>query len=87
MAVVVVNSYCNLCCTTLRETVGVVMHKDSAWQSQWKNFKDNNKVVNGLFNLRLRFEESENVFVRAFRSLADSISEKIGLFFCFGLAY
>ena len=30
-----------------RDTTGVVLHKDSKWYQQWKEFKDNNAVVNG----------------------------------------
>lgn len=29
-----------------REAMGVVMHKDSKWYQQWKEFKDNNVVFN-----------------------------------------
>jgi hypothetical protein len=60
------------------DATGLVMHKDSAWQSQWSNFKDNNNVVKGLFNLRLKYEESENVLVRGFRALTDTVHEKVG---------
>lgn len=29
-----------------REAMGVVLHKDSKWYQQWKDFKDNNVVFN-----------------------------------------
>lgn len=29
-----------------REALGVVLHKDSKWYQQWKDFKDNNVVFN-----------------------------------------
>ena len=29
-----------------REDMGVVLHKDSKWYTQWKDFKDNNMVFN-----------------------------------------
>lgn len=29
-----------------REATGVVLHKDSKWFQQWKDFKDNNVVFN-----------------------------------------
>lgn len=29
-----------------REAMGVVLHKDSKWYQQWKDFKDNNTVFN-----------------------------------------
>lgn len=61
-----------------KDATGIVLHQDSAWQSQWKNFKDNSKVVNSLFSLRLKYEESENPLIRAFRSLADNVTDKLG---------
>lgn len=29
-----------------REALGVVLHKDSRWYQQWKDFRDNNVVFN-----------------------------------------
>lgn len=29
-----------------REALGVVLHKDSKWYQQWKDFKENNVVFN-----------------------------------------
>ena len=31
----------------IRDATGVVLHKDSKWYQQWKEFKDNNPVVTG----------------------------------------
>lgn len=33
-------------CVGFREAMGVVLHKDSKWYQQWKDFKDNNVVFN-----------------------------------------
>ncbi len=30
--------------------MGVVLHKDSKWYQQWKDFKDNNAVFNSEFD-------------------------------------
>lgn len=60
------------------ETTGVVLHKDSLWQSKWNNFKDNNPVTEKLFDLRLKYEESNNLFIRLTRSATDNLREKIG---------
>lgn len=38
--------------------MGVVLHKDSKWFQQWKDFKDNNVVFNSkkiLWNYDLRY--------------------------------
>lgn len=32
--------------TFRREALGVVLHKDSRWYQQWKDFRDNNVVFN-----------------------------------------
>lgn len=35
----------------VREAMGVVLHKDSKWYQQWKDFKDNNVVFNSKDDL------------------------------------
>lgn len=35
-----------MCVLWHREAMGVVLHKDSKWYQQWKDFKDNNVVFN-----------------------------------------
>lgn len=34
------------CPVSPREALGVVLHKDSKWYQQWKDFRDNNVVFN-----------------------------------------
>lgn len=34
------------CPVSHREALGVVLHKDSRWYQQWKDFRDNNVVFN-----------------------------------------
>ena len=53
----------------------VVLHKDSKWQAQWKDFRDNNTVVTGFFNLKSKYDESDNVAVRASRVLTEKLSD------------
>lgn len=57
------------------DATGVVLHKDSVWYQQWKNFKDNNPVVNGLFDLKMKYDESDNLFVRATRTVTDKLGD------------
>jgi len=40
-----------VCVLSVREAMGVVLHKDSKWYQQWKDFKDNNTVVNSKEHL------------------------------------
>ncbi|XP_027055265.1 mitochondrial import inner membrane translocase subunit TIM44-like [Pocillopora damicornis] len=57
------------------DATGVVLHKDSKWYQQWKEFKDNNPVVTGLFNLKTKYDESDNVAVRASRVVTDKLQD------------
>jgi len=57
------------------EAQEVVMHKDSKWQQQWKDFRDNNTVVTGLFNLKTKYDESDNVAVRATRVITEKLTD------------
>jgi len=53
----------------------VVLHKDSKWQQQWKDFRDNNPVVTGLFSLKTKYDESDNIAIRATRVVTDKLSD------------
>ncbi|XP_031564554.1 mitochondrial import inner membrane translocase subunit TIM44-like [Actinia tenebrosa] len=57
------------------DTTGMVLHKDSKWYQQWQEFKDNNPVVNGLFSLKMKYDESDNLFVRATRVVTDKVGD------------
>jgi len=60
------------------EATGVQLHKDSKFYQSWSNFKDNNQYVHKLFDLKTRFDESDNVMVRATRTFTDKFSELFG---------
>eukprot|EP00126_Sphaerothecum_destruens_P006272 Sdes_comp19291_c0_seq1m10343 len=60
------------------EAQGVVLHKDSKWFHQWNEFKDNNKVVQSLFDLKTKYDESDNILVRSLRLFTDKISDTFG---------
>ncbi|XP_053405521.1 mitochondrial import inner membrane translocase subunit TIM44-like [Mercenaria mercenaria] len=60
------------------ETVGVVLHKDSKWHESWQNFKDNNEFVNKVFDLKMKYDESDNIVVRGTRFFTDKISSLFG---------
>ncbi|XP_075058662.1 mitochondrial import inner membrane translocase subunit TIM44 [Mixophyes fleayi] len=60
------------------EAVGVVLHKDSKWHQQWKDFKDNNVVFNRFFEMKMKYDESDNAIIRASRTITDKISDLIG---------
>lgn len=60
------------------EDMGVVLHKDSKWYQQWKEFKDNNMVFNRFFEMKMKYDESDNSFIRASRAVTDKMTDVIG---------
>ncbi|XP_051550661.1 mitochondrial import inner membrane translocase subunit TIM44 [Myxocyprinus asiaticus] len=60
------------------EAMGVVLHKDSKWYQQWKEFKDNNVVFNRFFEMKMKYDESDNAFIRASRAVTDKMTDIIG---------
>uniref|UniRef100_A0A8C2MZT9 Mitochondrial import inner membrane translocase subunit TIM44 n=1 Tax=Cricetulus griseus TaxID=10029 RepID=A0A8C2MZT9_CRIGR len=65
-------------CLLPREALGVVLHKDSKWYQQWKDFKDNNVVFNRFFEMKMKYDESDNVLIRASRALTDKVTDLLG---------
>lgn len=64
-----------------RAGANVVLHKDSKWQEAWKSFKTSNPVVQGIFNMQRRYEESDNVFTNTTRILTDRLRDMFGSMF------
>ncbi|KAL5004627.1 hypothetical protein ScPMuIL_018083 [Solemya velum] len=60
------------------EATGVVLHKDSRWYQSWQNFKDNNQYVNKLFDLKMKYDESDNIAIRATRTFTDKLGYLFG---------
>ncbi|XP_013995275.2 mitochondrial import inner membrane translocase subunit TIM44 [Salmo salar] len=60
------------------EDVGVVLHKDSKWYTQWKDFKDNNVVFNRFFEMKMKYDESDNALARASRAVTDRVTDLLG---------
>uniref|UniRef100_A0A2R5LN93 Mitochondrial import inner membrane translocase subunit TIM44 n=1 Tax=Ornithodoros turicata TaxID=34597 RepID=A0A2R5LN93_9ACAR len=63
------------------EATGVELHKDSRWYQSWENFRDNNPYVHKFFDLKTRYDESDNAVVRASRALTDKVSDIFGNLF------
>ncbi|KAJ2688797.1 protein translocase subunit [Coemansia spiralis] len=60
---------------------GVVLHKDAKWKESWDNFKANNSVMQGIFQARKNYQESENPVIEASRAVTDRIRSVAGFFF------
>ncbi|KAH9886833.1 Tim44-domain-containing protein [Xylariomycetidae sp. FL2044] len=52
----------------------VTLHKDAAWKEAWRDFRDQNKFVQGIFNMKSVYNESENPLVSTARSITDRIA-------------
>ncbi|KAH9383138.1 hypothetical protein HPB48_023873 [Haemaphysalis longicornis] len=64
--------------TPNEEATGIELHRDSRWYQSWQNFRDNNPYVHKFFDLKTRYDESDNPLVRASRSLTDKVSDIFG---------
>ncbi|XP_028672337.1 mitochondrial import inner membrane translocase subunit TIM44 [Erpetoichthys calabaricus] len=60
------------------EVITMVVHKDSKWYQQWKDFKDNNVVFNRFFEMKMKYDESDNAFIRASRAITDKVTDLVG---------
>lgn len=60
------------------DATGVELHKESKWFQSWESWKENNQYVNKIFDLKMRYDESDNVVVRASRLLTDKLSDMFG---------
>uniref|UniRef100_UPI00358EA310 mitochondrial import inner membrane translocase subunit TIM44 isoform X1 n=2 Tax=Myxine glutinosa TaxID=7769 RepID=UPI00358EA310 len=60
------------------EATGMMLHKDSRWYQQWKDFKDNNVVIGRFFEMKMRYDESDNALVRASRAVTEKVSDLMG---------
>jgi len=49
----------------------VTLHKDAQWKESWREFRDSNKFIQGIFSVRKNLEESENPIIEATRNIAD----------------
>ncbi|OAF66592.1 Mitochondrial import inner membrane translocase subunit TIM44 [Intoshia linei] len=59
-------------------TLGVVQHKDSKWANIWTKFKDDNLYINRLFDLKTKYDESDNAVIKSTRAVTEKFSEIVG---------
>jgi len=63
------------------ETQTITVHKDSQWYQSWQNFKDNNTYLNKLFDLKSKYDESDNIVIRVARTFTDKVSGALSSIF------
>ncbi|KAJ2781832.1 protein translocase subunit [Coemansia javaensis] len=75
--------YQRLRATKADEAAGesVVLHKDSRWKESWDNFKATSSVMQGIFQARKSYNESENPVIEATRAVTDRVRGVFGFFF------
>jgi import inner membrane translocase subunit TIM44 len=54
--------------------VNVTLHKDAAWKESWREFRDSNKMMQGLFSMKSAYNESENPLISTARSISDRVA-------------
>ncbi|KAK0657471.1 inner membrane translocase subunit tim44-like protein [Cercophora newfieldiana] len=52
----------------------VTLHKDAAWKEAWRDFRDTNKFVQGVFGMKNVYQESENPLISTARSITDRVA-------------
>ncbi|KAL7627877.1 protein translocase subunit [Parahypoxylon ruwenzoriense] len=52
----------------------ITLHKDAAWKEAWRDFRDQNKLVQGLFSMKSVYQESENPLISTARSITDRVA-------------
>ncbi|EAQ93656.1 hypothetical protein CHGG_01891 [Chaetomium globosum CBS 148.51] len=52
----------------------VTVHKDAAWKEAWRDFRDQNKFVQGVFGMKSVYQESENPLISTARSITDKVA-------------
>ncbi|KAH9437643.1 hypothetical protein MCOR02_001299 [Pyricularia oryzae] len=52
----------------------VTLHKDAAWKEAWRDFRDSNKFVQGVFGMKEVYQESENPLISTARSITDRVA-------------
>ncbi|KAG9510169.1 Mitochondrial import inner membrane translocase subunit TIM44, partial [Fragariocoptes setiger] len=60
------------------DATDVELHKDSKWSQSWKSFKEDNPYINKVFELKMKYDESDNALVRVTRNIVDRVSGAVG---------
>ena len=56
----------------------VELHKDSKWSESWSKFKDENPYINKIFEIKMKYDESDNPIVTATKSFVDRVGSIMG---------
>jgi len=56
----------------------IELHKDSKLSQSWAKFKDENPYMNKLFELKMKYDESDSPLVRVTKNFVDRVSDVMG---------
>merc|ERR1719334_939823 len=59
----------------------MVMHKDSKFAQSWAQFKENNQMVNKMFEYKMKYDESDHLAVRMSRAVTEKVTNVFGSLF------
>lgn len=56
------------------EATGITLHKNAKWYAGWKEYTEKNPYYNKLLDLKMKYDESDNLAVRMVRGVTEKIS-------------
>lgn len=56
----------------------VVLTRTSRWKQQWKSLRENNPLTNTFYNLKMKYDESDHLVIRASRAVTDRLGDAFG---------
>ena len=62
-------------------TKDVVVTKQSRWDRwsrQWTDLRQNNPITNTFYTAKMRYDESDNIIIRASRAVTDRVGDAVG---------
>ncbi|CEF65844.1 Mitochondrial import inner membrane translocase subunit TIM44 [Strongyloides ratti] len=56
------------------EATGITLHKNAKWYAGWKEYTEKNPYYNKLLDLKMKYDESDNLAVRMLRNVTEKLS-------------
>lgn len=57
-----------------RAGTNLTLHKDAAWKESWREFRNNNKMMQNLFSIKTAYNESDNPLISTARNISDRVA-------------
>ncbi|XP_064390541.1 mitochondrial import inner membrane translocase subunit TIM44-like isoform X2 [Halichondria panicea] len=56
----------------------VTLTRHSKWKEGWDKLRENNPVSNAMYNFKMKYDESDNLVIRASRAVTDRLGDAFG---------